>query len=234
MGAVAAFALLAQLFVYGAGLVAMLLLVEARGGRLPAIENLMTHAGFLLPVQAAWWGLVFWLVYRVVRARDPRPFRQAIGLVKPPWPPAAYIAGGILLALSVGALATLLPMPKQRSPMERLFLDATSALLIAGFGVLIAPLVEELLFRGFFFPVVARRHGSAAAVAATAGLFAVLHGPQYGWAWQNFLLLVYVGVVFGTVRARTGSVVPSTLIHAAYNLTLFAGFYVSTNRFRDF
>ena len=50
---------------------------------------------------------------------------------------------------------------------------------------------------------------------------------QYGWRWQNLLMLLGVGAVFGTLRARTGSILPSTLVHASYNATLFAAVYLA-------
>jgi hypothetical protein len=228
-----AFAFGAQIFVFVGGMVAMLLLRQARGGTF-TFEEAMSSASFVLSAQFLWWMLVFWLVYRIVRARDPRPFREAIGWTRPQRPPSFYLAGGALLALSVAVLAWALPMPRQKMPMELLFRDPKSAFLLAGFGVLIAPVVEELLFRGFLFPVMQRVHGTAVAVLATGSLFSLVHAQQYGWAWQNLLLLSYVGTVFGTVRAVSGSLVPSTLAHAAYNLTLFAALYASSGGFRKF
>ena len=229
---VVGFAFAAQIFVFVGAMVAMLLLRQARGGSFSYAEA-MSSAGFVLSAQFLWWLAVFWLVYRIVRARDPRPFREAIGWVWPTRPLGLYLAGGALLALSVAAMSKILPMPKQKMPMELLFRDPKSAFLLAGFGVLIAPLVEELLFRGFLFPVMQRVHGTLVAVAATAGLFSLVHASQYGWAWQNLLLLGYVGTVFGTVRAISGSLVPSTLLHAAYNFTLFAALYAASNRFQN-
>ena len=155
VGVVAGFAIGAQVLVYFGGLLALLLIGQVRG---PAfhLSDAMTHVSFLLPAQLAWWAMVFWVVYRIVRARDPRPFRQAIGWVQPASPPGVYLAGGALLALTVGGLTWLLPKASHRIPMEHLFRDPASAFLLAAFGVLIAPAVEELLFRGFLFPVIER------------------------------------------------------------------------------
>lgn len=230
---VAGFAFGAQILVYVVALLALALLGQLRGGAL-TLSDVAARASFVLPVQFAWWAVVFWVIYRVVRARDPRPFREAIGWVRPRLPLGVYFSSGALLALSVAALAWLLPSPKKHTPMEQLFRDPLSAVLLAVFGVLIAPAIEELLFRGFLYPVVARMYGAVAAVLSTAALFSLVHAPQYGWAWQNILLLTYVGVVFGAIRAWSGSLIPSTLVHAAYNLTLFAGLFASTKGFRNF
>jgi len=233
VGILLVFAVVAQIFVFVGAMVIMLLVRQSRGGTFTYIEA-MSSAPFVLAAQSVWWLLVFGLVYRIVRARDPRPFREAIAWVRPARPAGHYLGGGALLALSVALCAWALPMPKQKMPMEMLFKDPRSAMLIAAFGVLVAPVVEELLFRGFLFPVLQRAHGTAIAVGATAALFSVVHAQQYGGAWQNLLLIGYVGVVFGVVRAATGSLVPSTLVHAGYNFTLFAGLFAASNRFQNF
>jgi membrane protease YdiL (CAAX protease family) len=233
MGVVVVFALGAQILVYLGGLLVVLLVQTARGTSVSYAE-IGTSVKFILPVQSVWWVLVSWVVYRIVRARDPRPFWVAIAWLRPERPAIFYLIGGMLLALSVAGLAALLPMERRKLPIEELFKDPTSAFLLAGFGVLIAPVVEEMLFRGFFFPVIARANGTGAGVMGTAALFSLVHAQQYGGAWQNLLLLGYVGVVFGVVRAVTGSLVPCVLLHAGYNFTLFAGLYAGTRGFQQF
>ena len=225
------FSIGAQLLVYVGAV--LLTLAFYHGGAVRP-EEMFTRVWIVLPMQAAWWALVFWVIYRVVRARDPRPFWEAIGWVRPAHPPGVYLSAGVLLSVSVATLAWLLPKPTKHMPIEELFRNPTSAFLLAGFGVLVAPVIEELLFRGFLYPVFERAHGGPVAVAATAGLFSLVHAPQYGGAWQNLLLLAYVGVVFGTIRAVSRSLIPSTLVHGAYNFTLFVGLYVASNRFQNF
>lgn len=227
------FALMMQVLVNVGLFLAVLAVGWTRGARSNPLE-LMTRASVLLPVQLVWWILVFWIIYRIVRARDPRSFAEAVGWVKPPGPLATYAMGGALLAVSVGVLSSILPQSHRKMPMEELFRDPKSVFLLALFGVFIAPPIEELLFRGFLFPVLERAHGAAVAVVATASLFSLVHAAQYGWAWQNLLLLGYVGVVFGAARAASHSLVPSTLMHAGYNLTLFVGLYAASDHFHHF
>jgi membrane protease YdiL (CAAX protease family) len=233
MGLVIVFALGAQVMVYLGGLLVMLLVQQVRGLEFD-YQRAATSVAFILPVQFVWWLLVFWVLRRIVRARDPRPFWEAIGWVRPVRPAPFYFTGGVFLALSVAGLAAVLPKSDRKLPIEELFRDPASAFLLAGFGVLIAPVVEELLFRGFFFPVIERANGKAAAVFGTAALFSLVHAQQYGGAWQNLLLLGYVGVVFGVVRAISGSLVPCVLLHAGYNFTLFAGLYAGSRGFQQF
>jgi uncharacterized protein len=98
-----------------------------------------------------------------------------------------------------------------------LFESPRDAYLLALIAVTIGPLVEELFFRGLFYPVLARRLGAVWGVVLTALPFALMHMPQYGWAWGALLVIFVVGVVCGTVRAITRSVGASFLVHVGYN-----------------
>jgi membrane protease YdiL (CAAX protease family) len=151
------------------------------------------------------------------------------------WPAArwlGYMAAGAVLALLVQGASVLLPIPKSL-PIEHYFRDASGAWLMAGFGVSLAPLMEELFFRGFLYPVVARKTGVAAAVVITGVAFAAIHAPQLGLAWAPLLLILLVGLVLTGIRARSLSVAASFLTHVGYNGMLFSLLYISTGGFRQ-
>lgn len=78
------------------------------------------------------------------------------------------------------------------------------------------------------------RQAEGLAIFITGLLFGLMHAAQLGWAWAAVLILVLVGIVLTVVRARTGSLMPSWLVHVAYNGTLFAVQYVATQGFRHF
>ncbi len=134
------------------------------------------------------------------------------------WPRAGwkFLALGGVTLIVLGMLERVLPMPKE-TPFERLFDRPRDSYLLAIIAVSFAPLLEELFFRGFMYPVLARRMGAGWAIALTALPFGLVHLPQYGWAWGVALVIVLVGVVCGVVRAATGSVGASFLVHAGYN-----------------
>jgi uncharacterized protein len=175
-----------------------------------------------LAIQVVWWALVLAFVYFIVTVRRGRSFLDAMGWKPLEGPPMAYVAGGFLLVVSMGLLANLVGTP-ETTPFEEMLKDRTVLILFGLFGVLVAPLVEELLFRGFLFPVLENTGGPALAVIGTSGLFSLVHAQQYGWSWQILLILFYVGSVFGIVRWKTGSVKATTLLHASYNGILVAG-----------
>lgn len=197
------------------------------------LEEPPIRAPVVIGVQLVWWIAVLAYIYTVVTVKYELPFRRSIGWIGMEQPPGVYLSGGVLLAVTVGVLSYFLPRPEGRLPIEELLEDPVAMTLMALFGVLIAPAVEEIVFRGFVFPVIERSHGALAAIVVTSVIFSLVHGTQYGWRWQNLLLLLGVGMVFGAVRARTGSVISTTLIHAAYNATLFAALFAAGDQIKN-
>jgi uncharacterized protein len=143
------------------------------------------------------------------------------------------VALGVGLALVNGMLSGLLErwIPKTL-PIEQYMRNPAAAYALAAFGILVAPVVEELFFRGFLYPALARPLGSALAVALTGALFALIHSSQLAHAWIPLLLLFAVGAILTVVRARTKSVATCVIVHMAYNTTLFTLLYIGTGGFR--
>ena len=136
------------------------------------------------------------------------------------WPTAGWrlLALGAVMLFVLSMLENLLPMPKD-TPFEKLFASPRDAYLLAIIAVTLGPLVEELFFRGFLYPVLARRWGVAWGIFLTALPFAAMHLPQYGYAWGALLVILIVGIACGVVRAFTKSVGASFLVHVGYNGT---------------
>src|SRR5437868_15145331 len=78
----------------------------------------------------------------------------------------AYELGGVVLAFGLQAVAHFLPMPKEL-PIDRFFQTPAEAWILSLFGATFAPLIEELFFRGFLYPVLARRLGLFLGVVLT-------------------------------------------------------------------
>jgi membrane protease YdiL (CAAX protease family) len=66
--------------------------------------------------------------------------------------------------------------------------------------------------------LLAKSLGAAGGILLTALPFALLHGAQNQWAWQQITLIGFAGVAFGYTRYKTGSTAASTLLHCGFNL----------------
>ena len=191
------------------------------------IEEPRVQGPMSVGISMLMWAAVFAFIYLIVSVKYQLRFGPAIGWTRFEGSPLRYLASGPLLAIGVVLLSLVLPKVDEKLPFELLLEDPMVMALLSVFGVLVAPVVEEMFFRGFMFPVFEKSLGLAFAVFATSAIFSLVHGMQYGWRWQNLLILLGVGVVFGTLRARTGSILPSTLVHASYNATLFTAVYLA-------
>ena len=149
------------------------------------------------------------------------------------WPSnmAVYILLGFVLSIGLQALAHFLPIPKEL-PIDDFFRTPAEAWALGILSITLAPLMEELFFRGFLYPVLARRLGLPIAVFFTALGFAALHGAQLQFSWGPVLVIFLVGVVLTMVRAKTNSVAAGVLIHMAYNGTITVAMFAATDGFR--
>lgn len=181
--------------------------------------------------QAAAYLLVLGCMFFVVRSRSHARFAPSIQWNWPGRSAAGFFVGGLVLALVVDGLSRFLPLPKSL-PIEDLFTNRANAYLMALFGLTLAPLLEELFFRGLLYPVLRRRTGLIAAVLLTAVGFAAIHSVQLGYAWAPILSIFVVGVVFTVVRERWNSVASSFLLHCGYNFALFALLWMASDHFR--
>jgi membrane protease YdiL (CAAX protease family) len=123
---------------------------------------------------------------------------------------AGYVFAGALMAL----VQRVLPArwveifdPAQLFEGPRL-----ERVLLAAAAVLLAPFCEEVAFRGYVQTAIALRRGAAAAIAGSAILFAVMHLDPV-----RFPALVVLGLVFGFLAWRAGSIWPAVAAHAANN-----------------
>lgn len=78
----------------------------------------------------------------------------------------------------------------------------------------IAPVAEELLFRGCIFGTLKKEMHPWVAIVISAAIFGVAHLTPLGIIYATGL-----GILLGWLTWRTGSVVPSLLFHMAYNCT---------------
>jgi len=159
------------------------------------------------------------------------PWRE-IGYVRPAnW--IATIAGGVVLGVAFKFFMKAIVMPLLGAdPINHAFhyltgnwalIPATVFTMVvgAGFG-------EETVFRGFLFERLGRMFGKGpgarvTTVLLTAVLFGFAHWSLQGLAGTEQAAIV--GLVFGTIYARTGRIWLLMVTHAAFDLTAYAMIY---------
>ena len=80
-------------------------------------------------------------------------------------------------------------------------------------GVL-APICEELFFRGYLMGVFTR-YGRGRAIVSSALLFSLAHGVD-----MAFLPRALIGALLGAMTMRTGSLFAAMLVHGCYNIAI--------------
>jgi hypothetical protein len=187
---------------------------------------------FLIVLQSVFYLFILFYLYLLVVINHGQPFWKAMAWRRPTLKQTlACLAGGLVLAVAVLLAPTLLP-ETQEFPLERLFSSPAAGYAMGGFAILVAPPIEELIFRGFLFRIFEHRVGLRFAILVTAILFAGLHVPEYWGAWNHALLILVVGLVFSLARGLTGSLAPSVVLHTAYNTCMMVGLYFTTQHFR--
>ena len=165
------------------------------------------------------------------------------------------IALGLLLGVMMQVVTHFITPPKTL-PIDEFFLTPVDAWLITLFGTLVAPMFEEICFRGFLVPAFAIAYDwlslprteqartrwqttttlTPAALIFSAVLtsifFALLHFQQVVHLWVALLVLFSISLVLTVVRVKTESVAASALVHAAYNGFVFLTVMIVTGGYR--
>lgn len=93
-----------------------------------------------------------------------------------------------------------------------LFTDTSSALGVMIGGAIVAPVVEEIIFRGFIFASLRERFGWKMSALVSSLLFAAIH-----FQLTAFLPIVILGLIFAYLYERSGSIWPAIIMHLTSN-----------------
>lgn len=206
-------------------LLGMLLVRFGRALAPGAFSNTAVRA---LVFQSAIYALLVGALYMVITWRYRRPFWQSMGWVAPQRGAWWCVFGGPALAIGLSIVGVILRTPAIPTPVESLISGRGSLLLVAFFAVVLGPVFEELLFRGFLQPLLERALGAWPAILLAATGFALLHGQEYQWYWQQLVVIGLAGTAFGYARYKTASTAAAALLHGGYNLTFFVGYLIQT------
>ena len=141
-----------------------------------------------------------------------RPFDRSLW-----WLPVVAAAAALVSVIVYSAILVGLGFDQPEQREVQTFFESNAALPLAGFAlVIMAPLSEEIFFRGFIFPGLIRPLGLAGAMAATGILFGAFHitGSDTVALVLPFSL---IGALFCWLYYRTGSLWPSIITHFLFN-----------------
>lgn len=197
------------------------------GLRLFGISN-SEQVGVLLLEECLGYVVLFGTLALIFRIRYGRPFWQSLG-----WRPlrahsatpiddiSVVVFMGVMVALAVAFLSELIRTPDTPNPMSQMVQSQSGLIPMAIFGTTVAPVCEELGFRGFLQPLLVRTLGPWLGILLTSIPFGLLHYQEYGDSWRHVVLVSCSGAAFGFVRYRNGSTKTAALMHAAYNAVFF-------------
>ena len=169
-----------------------------------------------LPVQIAFYGCLYLSFRMVLGLRYHKSVFSSLGWCRSQINLAWMAGGGIVLAFVLSALGDLFKTPKVALPFEKLTNTPASLTFFAIVAIVLAPFFEELF--SWIHPATAfanlRNRGGR---TYNGDILWALHGFEYSWVWQYALFISLAGAVFGFLRARTNSIIPSTVMHGCFN-----------------
>ena len=183
---------------------------RASGGKPP--ENALYQWGTAISA-AILYAVVLGLVLLIAKGA---PARQLLALRRPrSWPKALGLSFAILIGILVvgAALDPFLNAGKEQGLAPTGWESSRAAPFAANVVVvaIIAPIVEELTYRGLGFGVL-RPYGELMAILWVGIAFGLAHGLVEG-----LLILSLFGMGLAFLRSRSDSVYPPMLLHAAFN-----------------
>jgi len=130
------------------------------------------------------------------------------------------VVGSYLITIVNNAIFVMLGVSTQAEEIGRIMAAISSPGWFIFTGVIVAPIVEESLFRGFLFAGFRQRYGFQTAALLSSALFAIAH-HQLAALIPTFVL----GYIFSHLYQRSNSIFPSMLLHFLVNafgiITLF-------------
>ena len=132
-----------------------------------------------------------------------------------------YVVLGVLCQFAVDLAYRPFDVKSLNKPVKHIF-DASHGptfVLLAIMTVVVAPFIEEWMFRGVIFRSIAEnrrfsspRIAAVVGVVVSAALFALAHGEP-----AQFAGLFFLGIVLALLVLRTRRLVPSIITHMSFN-----------------
>ena len=132
------------------------------------------------------------------------------------------------LGLMMGPIFELLDIDGPTQEVAEATQDATGALTVVAIfaaAALVAPITEEIVFRGVLLDALMRRFGENRAVLLSAGAFALIHLLDPG-AYLLVPALFVVGIVLAALRMQRGTLGLAIMTHIGFNVVAVIGLLI--------
>ncbi|MCD4779129.1 MAG: CPBP family intramembrane metalloprotease [Candidatus Omnitrophica bacterium] len=168
---------------------------------------------------------MLFLIYQVIKKNRVAGFWKSLSVVKVDrfWIKAIVIpvvAGCVMAAINyaiISSRGTDSPSPLGQAMVGSDGLTITIFFLLA---ILSAPLVEELIFRGYFYATIAHVKGKVYAFVVISLLFASIHIAQLWGDWLGIGAIFFLGFCLTFLRYWSGTTVASMIAHFVYNTSI--------------
>lgn len=163
------------------------------------------------------------LIGRASRKFSPQGFLFNVGLRRGGRPVVEVVVLPALIGLFFAVVSSAVIWMRHEQPVTPLseVIEATDSLFLftvfLAMAILAAPLIEEIIFRGYFFHVISRARGERFAICFISLIFALLHVGQYWGDWAAIFMVMVLGSTLTILRARTGTTLASIITHYVYN-----------------
>lgn len=137
----------------------------------------------------------------------------------------ASVVAGCSLAVAATALSLWFPVEPMKDSHIALMLGNGEALKIAWLlsAIIVAPMTEEVLFRGVLLGALSRHLGFLPANLISTAAFVAVHLPQLGGYTVAIACIALLGFLASVARRASGSIWAPVALHATYNLVLAVG-----------
>jgi uncharacterized protein len=208
------------------GLAALLALVLVEAVVVSAIDGGDSDSLGLaasLTLQAALAATMVGVAFAVARPGEGWAAATELGLRRPLHPAIKASVLAYFAYIGCALVIAALIQPEQEDVTRELGADeGVLGTIVAGFLIVcVAPVTEEVFFRGFMFNGLRRGTSFAVAALVSAAIWGVFHYTGEG-SWGVVLQLTVFGIVLAWLYERTGSVYPTIAVHGFNNALAFA------------
>ncbi len=189
------------------------------------LEALRTELLQFVVLSLASHGLVIFLIWRTVRRNHREGFLSYVRFkavdkfflqnILAPLLIGVVLAGGSFL-VSENLDTTVI------TPLGLALSEATPVAMLAFlFSVMfIAPLIEEIIYRGYLYSILDKLKGKLFALIFVSLLFGLMHIEQVWGSWFGLAVIFLMGFLVTLLRFWSGSILPGVIAHYAYNILL--------------